>query len=125
MNGVINFNGRQACILMIGLVFFSCHNSTRKPEGILSHEDMVKMLSEVYLTEERISRLSLSPDSARRVFELIEHRLYEKTGIPDSVFKRSVDYYMDRPIEMEKIYSVLVDSLHLKEQRANYRPDQQ
>jgi len=83
------------------------------------------MLSEVYLTEERISRLSLNPDSARHVFELIEHRLYEKTGIPDSVFKRSVDYYMDRPIEMEKIYSVLVDSLHLKEQRANYRPGQQ
>ena len=35
----------------------------------------------------------------------------------DSVFKKSFDYYMDRPKEMELIYTALVDSLSLMEQR--------
>jgi hypothetical protein len=43
--------------------------------------------------------------------------MFAKLGVSDSVFKRSFDYYMDRPREMEQIYAALVDSLSLKEQR--------
>jgi len=33
------------------------------------------------------------------------------------VFRKSMDYYMDHPMEMELIYTSLVDSLNLREQR--------
>lgn len=111
--------------MIVAVVFFSCDKTVRKPEGILSHEEMVKILSEVYITEEKISRLALRPDSALQIFDLVKNRIYEKTGVPDSVFKKSVVYYLDHPKEMEMIYTVLVDSLHLKEQRVDYRPGQQ
>jgi hypothetical protein len=69
------------------------------------------------VTEEKIGRLSLTPDSATQVFSILEGRIFEKLGVPDSVFRESLNYYIDHPAEMEKIYSALVDSLQLREQR--------
>lgn len=78
---------------------------------------MVRVLTDIYLTEEKIARLSLSSDSAAQVFELLEGRIFEKLDVPDSVFRESLDYYTDHPAEMEKVYAALVDSLQLREQR--------
>jgi hypothetical protein len=35
----------------------------------------------------------------------------------DSVFRKSLDYYMARPRTLEHIYTALIDSLNLREQR--------
>ena len=48
----------------------------------------------------------------------MENKVFEKAAISDSLFRKSFDYYMERPREMELIYTALVDSLQLKEQRA-------
>ena len=76
------------------------------------------MLTEIYIAEDKVNRLSVDPDSSHRIFEDFRRKIGEKTGIPDSVFRRSLDYYTARPQEMEQIYAALVDSLNLKEQRS-------
>jgi hypothetical protein len=43
-------------------------------------------------------------------------------GIPDSVFIESYNYYAAHPVELEKIYSVVVDSLNLREQKLMAAP---
>lgn len=85
---------------------------------MLSHQEMVTTLAEVYVTEEKIARLGLGPDSATKVLDLLRDNIAEKTGIPDSTFRTSLEYYAHRPQELEKIYSILVDTLHLREQRS-------
>lgn len=80
---------------------------------------MVNVLSEVYITEEKISRLSLEFDSAQEVFYLMRDDIARKTGIPDSTFQRSLRYYGDRPVQIQEIYAALIDSLQLREQRMN------
>lgn len=110
--------GKTCGIFMMLAMFFSCGRSSEKPEGILSHDQMVKVLAEVYIAEEKISHLGISADSGLVVFERSKHKVFEATGIPDSVFKKSLDYYMTRPKELEVIYSVLIDSLQLREQRS-------
>lgn len=102
---------------MFLLVFFCCQSSDQKPASVLGQEEMVRVLTDIYLTEEKIARLSLSSDSAAQVFELLEGRIFEKLDVPDSVFRESLDYYTDHPAEMEKVYAALVDSLQLREQR--------
>ena len=89
----------------------------QKSPDVLSKADMVRVLTELYLTEDKINRLTLGPDSSRKVFKAMKPKIEKKTGIPDSVFLRSFDYYSARPLEMEKIYAALVDSLALKEQK--------
>ncbi|WP_254152399.1 DUF4296 domain-containing protein [Chryseosolibacter indicus] len=105
-------------ILAASLSVSSCTRSEKLPAGILAKEEMIKILKEVYISEEKVNRLGLNRDTSEKVFNYMEGKVYEKYGVPDSVFDASFDYYMDRPKEMEQIYTALVDSLQLMEQRA-------
>ena len=110
---------RQAGIaLLVVLIIFSCKPKERLPDGVLTKDEMVDLMMEFYLAEEKIGRLNLSRDSSEALFEILKHKILEKAAVEDSVFKRSFDYYVDKPVEMELIYTALVDSLQLKEQRA-------
>ena len=86
---------------------------------------MVSVLIDLYISEEKVNRLTLEKDSAQALFGLLEGKIFETTGVPDSVFRVSFDYYYDRPKQMELIYTALVDSLQLREQRAPVRNQQQ
>ena len=95
----------------------SCSDSNSDNKDILTKKQMVKALTEIYLAEQKINRLGLPRDSAEGEFERFKKRVFEKIEVQDSVFKRSFNYYMDRPRDMEFIFTALVDSLSLMEQR--------
>jgi hypothetical protein len=99
------------------MLLFSCHEKEKKADDILTPEQMVKVLSEIYLTEEKVSRLSLRHDSAEKLFDVMQSKVFVRTGVPDSIFRRSFNFYSEHPAEIEKIYAALVDSLQLREQR--------
>ena len=105
------------CVLILCC---SCTDSDRNDNDILTREQMVKTMTEIYLAEQKINRLGLPRDSAEREFDHFKHVIFEKIDVSDTVFKRSFDYYMDRPKEMEIIFTALVDSLSLMEQRIEY-----
>ena len=90
----------------------------KRPEAILTKDQMVQVMGDIYITEEKVNQLALSRDSAKEVFAAIGRKVFEHAGIHDSVFRKSFDYYMERPKEMELIYTALVDTLQLREQRA-------
>ena len=96
-----------------------------KPEGILSRAEMVSIMEGIYIAEEKVNHLALGRDSAKIVFKAMEDKVFENAAVTDSVFKRSFDYYMEHPREMELIYTALVDSLQLREQRAPLSIDHQ
>jgi len=108
---------RGVVIIFFGLVAFTACQDNEHSKEVLSHEEMVKVLSELYITEEKINRLGLPHDSAAKVFDYFHSKTFDKLGTTDSTFKRSLNYYMERPEEIEKIYSVMIDSLNLREQR--------
>ncbi len=104
-------------LFMILLLGVSCGDSDADKNNILTQSQMVKALMEVYLSEQKINKLGLPRDSAEAEFKRFRPVIFEKVGVSDSAFKKSFDYYMDHPVEMEKIYTALVDSLSLMEQR--------
>jgi hypothetical protein len=83
---------------------------------------MVNVLIEVYIAEEKVNRLLLHRDSASTVFRTMQGLISKKTGVSDSVLKKSFDYYVDRPKQLELIYTALVDSLQLREQKTPFNP---
>jgi hypothetical protein len=118
---------RNLILTLISAAVFSWAASCsgrHKPEDVLSKAEMVQILEEMYLAEEKINRLGIPRDSAKEVFEVIKKKVFENTVATDSVFQRSFDYYMDQPKEMELIYMALVDTLQLKEQRAPFHTEQ-
>jgi hypothetical protein len=120
----MTFNITSYCLKNIWLIILAiillagCAKKDKKPADILSHEQMVKALVHVYAAEQKMN-IGLSVDSANVVFKKIEGRIFDDMGIPDSVFNKSYDYYMERPKEFELIYTALVDTLNLYEQRLN------
>ena len=116
-------NFRPFILLLPGILglLVSCNRSAR-PEGVLSHADMVRTLTEIYVVEEKVNRLGLARDSGEKVFDSLRVRVFRNLSYPDSVFKRSLDYYTGRPQEMQEIYAALVDSLQLREQRVLNQP---
>ena len=78
---------------------------------------MTRVLMEVYINEEKITRLNLNRDSAEKIFELAKPLIFERIGVPDSVFFESYNYYVAHPEALDKIYTVVVDSLNLREQK--------
>src|SRR5688572_33421931 len=106
--------GGFLCILVL---CFSCADSDKDKKPVLTQQQMVKALTELYLAEQKINRLGLPRDSAAGEFDRFKQLVFEKIEVSDSVFKRSFNYYMDRPKEMEVIFTALVDSLSLMEQR--------
>ena len=102
----------------------SCGAKRGKEQGILSQPEMVHALMNVYITEQKVTVLSLPRDSSAVLFKKLNDRMLDSLNVQDSVLKKSYNYYLDRPLELEEIYTALVDSLNLREQRAVSRPGQ-
>ena len=71
---------------------------------------------EIYVAENKISRVAISRDSIKKIFPQFEARILEKMNVTDSAFQRSMEYYLANPKKLEHIYTALVDSLNLKSQ---------
>jgi hypothetical protein len=118
VKGSIKISAAFFTIIFGLLAVISCQKpEEKKPDYVLSQDEMVRVLAEVYIHEQKVVRLSLNADSASLIFGSMEKKIFKNLNVPDSVFRASVDYYMDHPLEMEKIYAVLIDSLQLREQR--------
>jgi hypothetical protein len=108
----------RLCIVIAIILGLSCCEKKQAPEGILSQDEMVAVMAELYIGEQKISTLGIKRDSLAQIFGVMKDRIFVKAGTTDSAFRKSLDYYMARPQDMEKIYTSLVDSLNLREQRA-------
>jgi hypothetical protein len=113
-------NSFLVVVIMVSLIAIgsACGGRSKRPADVLSKKEMIMLLSEIYIAEGKISRLGVSPDSAQKLYKVFREMVNERTGVSDSVFQRSFRYYRDRPKDMELIYSALVDSLNLREQRS-------
>lgn len=89
---------------------------------MLSEQEMVKVLTEIYLAEETAAHMGMPYDSVRKVFPKFEAKIFEEKGLSDSAFRRSMEYYKTQPKKLEKIYAALIDSLSLKAQRTSPMP---
>jgi hypothetical protein len=114
-----SFKRKIIGVVLIGIMFLMCVPSCkqeRKPDSVLSEKEMVSVLTEIYLVEEKAGRMGISRDSVEEIFPKFRERVFSKMRVSDSSFMKSMDYYMAHPEKLERIYSALVDSLSFKAQ---------
>jgi hypothetical protein len=102
-------------ILLAG-VASSCEQDN-KPQGVLTKQELVEFLVEMYVAEARMAGISVVTDSSKKLFQPFEEALMKKKGISDSVMNITYRYYLDHPIELEEVYDVVIDTLSLREQK--------
>jgi hypothetical protein len=117
-----SFNGvkgisRLTCLCLLIILAIRCKPDEKPPAGVLTKEQMVVLLREIYISEDKISRLGIQHDSSLVLVNIFKDKVLEKHGAADSIFELSYNYYVDRPKELELIYTALVDSLQLEEER--------
>jgi hypothetical protein len=105
-------------LITILIAFLSgCKND--RPPGVLSREQYAALLIEVYLTEAKFSQLPITSDSTMRLYLAHEPELLKKFGLNDSTLAVTYEYYTNHPKELEMVYTAVVDTLSLREQKAN------
>jgi Domain of unknown function (DUF4296) len=114
------FNSRvlafSLCAIM-ACVLHSCNRGTDTPDGILSKDEMAKVLTEFYLKESKINSLHVTHDSALVLFQYFKQKYGEENDIADSTLETSYQYYLARPAALGEVYDRIIDSLTLREQR--------
>lgn len=108
--------------LVVMLLLTSCFRE-KAPEEVLSEEEMVRVLTEIYIAEEKAGLAGVPYDSLKGLFPKFSVKVFEKTGVAESTFRQSMEYYLAEPEKLENIYTALIDSLNLKAQGGGVKED--
>lgn len=100
-----------ACILIFG---FGCQEN-EKPEYLISKDQLVSILVDIHVTEGIASSLPVPYDSSQVIYSLLERDVFEKHEVSDSVFTKSLIFYLKDPALMDEVYGRVVDSLSKKQ----------
>jgi hypothetical protein len=93
---------------------FSCGEKSSSIE-VMTEDEMINFLIDLHLAEANVQDLRLKVDSAEVVFATVERLLYKQHGTTDSMFINSYQYYLERPEQLEIIYTAVIDSLSLRQ----------
>ncbi|UII32616.1 DUF4296 domain-containing protein [Fulvivirga ulvae] len=104
-------------IICYVLLVVACSKEDKVPKDLLPKEKMIPLLIDIYIGESRVNNLRLSRDSSMAIFKVYEGELFNQHQVTDSAYHRSMTYYYNHPRQLEEIYSILLDSLNLREQR--------
>jgi len=106
----------RSYFLIIGvMLLLGCREKQEIPPDVLSKEEMTSVLMDIYILEAQMKELDVKFDSAKRLYNLLEHDIFQKHGITDSTYHKSFMYYQDRSKYLDEVYGMVVDSLSLKE----------
>ena len=116
LRGLSSLQTLVVLLWIAGMLLASCQGKKGNAD-ILTPEQMVERLSDLYILEQKTMRLALPNDSSVGAFKRMKAEVFKRSDLTDSVFKKSFQYYVDRPAELEQIYTAVIDTLSLREQR--------
>lgn len=102
------------CLLLVSA--FGCDSDT-KSDRIMGEEEYARYLISIYVAEAKLNTLTITPDSAMKLFQPFEASLQNKFEVTDSLVMKTHEYYLNHPRELEKVYNIVLDSLNLRQQR--------
>lgn len=112
-------------IILLAVLFGDCSGKQEIPDGLLSKQEMTRVMIQVHLLEAKIGRLGLRHDSAKVVYKHFEVELLKELKIDTGDFAASFEYYATQPEMFTKIYNAVVDSLIEMESREKLRDDEE
>ncbi|HRK54526.1 MAG TPA: DUF4296 domain-containing protein [Cyclobacteriaceae bacterium] len=120
--GVTGMMGRLKYVVIGVLITLVQCKQEQKPAGLLSKEEMVNLMVELYLSEAKLTLSGIRRDSANKLFLPYEESIVASRGVTDSTLNENYNYYLQHPDELEKILDAVIDTLNLREQRASDVP---
>ncbi|MEQ8473207.1 MAG: DUF4296 domain-containing protein [Marinoscillum sp.] len=111
---------RKSFFVILILILFGCSkHKVETPRGVLSQDQMVRVLIDVHILEAKIRKLYLPGDSSKVIYKHYEKMLFKDLGITKEQYAKSMEFYVDEIDQYKSIYDQVVDSL-LARQSTNY-----
>jgi Domain of unknown function (DUF4296) len=109
---------RAILLLVAIMVFFQgCHRE-KKVNGLIDKQRLAGLIIEMYVGEAKLGMIKIPKDSAMKLFHPFEKSVMERDKISEKDLKETYRYYLDHPIEFEEVYDIVMDTLSLREKRA-------
>jgi hypothetical protein len=97
---------------------FACHkqqsppgSDLNKPDSLISRRQMVRILTDVHLTEAAVSFIKTRGDASKDLSEDYYTAVFSKYKISRKNFESNFDYYKRDQEELIKIYEEVIDNL--------------
>jgi glutamine cyclotransferase len=109
---------RQLVIwLCLGLLFVRCTSEGQtklgeKPANLVEEDKMASILTEVHLSEARVSKMALtSADTSAMVYKRLHTNILKKFDVDTASYTQSYVYYAAHPDKLTKIYEQVLEKL--------------
>ena len=77
---------------LLSILIFGCNKNE-----IITEDEFIKVYVDILVTQDTLQNKSISPDSIRAI-------VLKKHNIPDSVYKKTIDYYNSSEDKWEKFF---------------------
>lgn len=102
------------------LFLFSCKEA-KGPNGVINHDQMVSLLTEVHVVDGRTYGVNQSQDSLTKYGTARFDAVFKRFNTDSSEFIRSLKYYSTQPAELQKMYEQIMTNLKKKTDSLNYK----
>lgn len=111
----IIFDKRIFFLVGVCMLFVAC-STNKKPEGILSEEVMESLLVDIHLVDAYvgIEYNNYSEEQISDSMSIALAKIFNKYGVTNEDFNRSIDYYTDNPEIFRSIYEKVILRLDVK-----------
>lgn len=107
-----------ALFFLVSSFLFSCKGD-KKGTGIIDHDRMTSLLTEVHLIDGRMYTMMQSQDSLNKYGTSKYDALFKRYHTDSVQFKKSLKYYALQPGELQKIYDQILENLKHKTDSLN------
>ncbi len=107
-------------ICLLFLLLTACGNKSgkpefKKPDPLLSKEQMVKVLTELHLLEASVNLRNAQNTTTNKKDTLIYSDFFKKYGTTYAVFQENFKYYASQPVVLSQLYDQVIIDLTRKE----------
>jgi hypothetical protein len=111
---------RKYITLFFSVTFFlfACKGS-KSPGGIIKHDQMVSLLTDVHIVDGSLYTIPQAPDSLYKYGKVAYLDIFKKHHTDSVQFRISLKYYATQPIELQAIYDQVLKNLNQKTDSLN------
>lgn len=107
---------KKLTLLIVLSILLSCgnkENGVDRDVDVLSKKEMIAVLIDMSVLEAHISINFLQPEVYSETMLKSAEVIFDKHKIDEETYLNSLNYYANRPDELNDIYTELIDSLQI------------
>ncbi len=114
MRKPLNYRKHIYYVLFFLAAFFFVSCKSDKPKGILSHEQMERVLTDIHIVDGSLTDKMMVPDTMFKYGNAEYMQIFQQHGFDSGDFKKSFKYYSNKPDELFEIYDKVTAELKVR-----------